>query len=223
MSRSYLQHPLLKNPVKWLRGVPKRHECDLQLQGYYDTKSLDSNPFAASLQDTRFDVSKIRFPIGNTVQIVVNKIHDLTTYRLTPVLEKPRYGQNPASYVINNKYYIDFLARKRFMPIPLKYRHRSSSMIGSIKSSSDFSSEIQTLYKEKIIQLIDQLPASETRTISKNSKILLKPGEVGHIDWSPNSIRAIQTPLVHEEVSICSNEDQYLVSLFLKLTAFMEV
>ncbi|OBA23962.1 hypothetical protein METBIDRAFT_36893 [Metschnikowia bicuspidata var. bicuspidata NRRL YB-4993] len=223
MSRTYLQHPFFKNPVKWLRGVKKRHSPQLCLDGFYDTTSLNVNPFAKSLLETRLDVSRTRFPLENMVQIIVSESEKHGAYELVPVLQKPTCGQNPASYVINNKSYIKFLSRKRFAPIPLKYKHKSSSVIGAIKPPQDLATDIDSLYRSKIKKMIDELPEN----ISVSSKdpereILIRPAASDCIIWD-DSLPVIYSSLAAKEIVLAYAEQHEVISLLLKLVASQRI
>lgn len=223
MLSSYLRHPLLRNPLKWLRGVSKRHTTDLYLDNFYDTRNLGKNPFLVSLLDTRLDMSRTRFPIGNMVQTVVAGSPKTKSYEVIPVLEKPHKGQNPGVYVINNKEYINFLSRKRFSPIPLKYKHKSSSIIGAIKTPQDFSAEIEELYKNGIVQLLKELPKSDIEGNKDCEVVCLKPGNLESIVWEPNSSPIIYSSLVQKETILSYTEHSDLILLFLKFSAFVKV
>lgn len=142
-------HPLIRNPVRWLKGVTKRHSESLYRNDFYDSSSIDANPFAQLLQSTRKDVSGYRFPIGNMIQVVVKKKED-NRYELAPVIEKPTKGQSPASYLINNKAYLQLLNHKQVRPVPLKYRQRSTAILSQLSLSDEFVDRVDEMYREEV-------------------------------------------------------------------------
>lgn len=150
-----MKHPLLRNPAKWLNGVEKGHSTHLYLNRFYDAQLLAANPFANALVSTRKDVSNARFPLGTMTQIVVQKTGE-QEYQLVPVIEKPKAGLNPASYVIANARYIDFVSKRHFKPIPLKYRHRSPAMANTIGVVDDFVGKVQSMLLGRVQTLWDE-------------------------------------------------------------------
>ncbi|EEQ36707.1 hypothetical protein CLUG_00830 [Clavispora lusitaniae ATCC 42720] len=210
-----MKHPLLRNPAKWLRGVEKGHSAKLYKESYYDSQLLKANPFANALVSTRKDVSNFRFPLGSMVQVIVKKEHE--AYNLVPVLEKPKVGQNPASYVIESEAYIDFLSKRHFKPIPLKYRHRSSSMADSIQVPKDFLQRAESIYLNRIEALLPQLKRS-----GDNNGIVLKPSPA-HIkgQWE-NSTYVIYAPFCTEEQFIPYKGNSELCFLLTRYIRFKD-
>lgn len=155
-----MRHALLRNPVKWLTRTRKRHAAELYDKNAYDTEKLANNPFAAALSDTRLDARGKRFPLGNMVQMVVEK--DEGRYLLKPVLKKPELGHNPASYILNRGPYIKLSMGQRASLVPMK--QRAAKMIGLIQIP-DLPSLVSDLYKINLIPEgspdIVLVPASE--------------------------------------------------------------
>lgn len=156
---NFWPHPLLRNPTKWLRGVNKRHSDKLYSEKFYNVAKLKENPFAQLLLHTRKDISGYRFPTGNMVQIIVRKDGEgnigqseskPASNSLVPVLEKPKSGQNPASYLINNKAYIELLRQRNVRPVPLKHRQRNSHLILQLTLREEFTEEVEKLYDNEI-------------------------------------------------------------------------
>lgn len=172
-----MKHPLLRNPAKWLRGVEKGHSSSLYQETFYDPQLLAANPFARALVSTRKDVSGTRFPLGNMTQVVVQKEGDLD-YILVPVLEKPTKGQNPASYVVTNQAYLEFVSQRHFKPIPLKYRHRSPAIANSIKVAENFVQRVDSMLLERIQNLLEdqhRQPGHSQPGRSDRSGIMVSP------------------------------------------------
>lgn len=212
---SYLRHPLLKNPVKWLRGVKKRHNAELAVETPL-TQRLQSDPFAASLTSTRRDVSYNLFPIGNMIQVIVGDKNEKGHYPLQPVIEKPSKGQHPASYVINYKKYLEILEMRRFLPTPMKYRMRGS-IEHAIKKPENFIGEVEELYRGRITELL----SSRSGAAENNRELgfLLTPGErKASVSWSELG-PVIATDLVAEETFVAFEESE-LAMLLWKLVAF---
>lgn len=120
---------------------------------------LKENPFTRLLLHTRKDISGYRFPTGNMVQIIVKKNSEdeaglsklqAASFSLVPVLEKPKFGQNPASYLINNKTYIELLRQRNVRPVPLKHRQRNSNLILQLTLKEEFTKDIEDLYENEI-------------------------------------------------------------------------
>lgn len=211
MSKRYLDHPLLRNPAKWLRGAKKRHSEGCYINGYYDVKTLQANPFARASAATRQDVSHKRFPIGNMIQMVVKKQEE--KYSIVPVLEKPKKGLNPASYVLNNELYIQFLKLKHFKPIPLKYRHRSLSIPVSI--SDRFVDEVAELYTEQIRLL---LPEARDVNSTDVDGIYVVPSLDTSVLWRGKApVFPLHTELLNEEIFLPFESNEKLCSAIIAL------
>lgn len=195
---SRLLHPLIRNPVKWLKGVTKRHSQEFYREDFYDSSSLSSNPFAQILQSTRKDVSGYRFPLGNMIQVVVEK-NSSKKYELVPVLEKPEKGQHPASYLINDKAYLQLLSQKQIRPVPLKYRQRSTAILGQLSMSDQFAEKVDEMYQEEIEKYFQH-----ENQIDKTQTITLRPETDAIIGWDKNT-PVVQSDAVTKDTSVSYN------------------
>lgn len=211
---SYKLLPVLKNPVKWLKGVKVRHSEKLPILENYDVKDLESNPYAQILSDFRFDVSRKSFPIGDMVQIIVDKKND--EYWLKPVLAKPTKGQNPARYVLNSEDYIEFLSLKQFLPMPFKYMVKSPSLASRTKILPRFTEEVKQMYVDKIKKLLENVISEEQR---KFQGILLLPGDTTTLDWQEDQL-IMTTGLVKANTYIGFNKNKELARLLILLANF---
>lgn len=106
------------------------------------------------------------------VQMVVTKREG--KYEITPVLQKPLLGQNPATYVLGNEKYISFLSRKRFRPLPTKYRHRSLAMASRIEVP-DLAPAIDSMYRDA---LEEELKREIAEDLDRADMIRIAPGEI---------------------------------------------
>lgn len=188
-----LEHPLLANPVKWLRHVTKRHSVCNVIHNHYNLSALKNSPYAQFLSDTRKDPSGFRFPIGSMVQLVVTKRDE--KYEIAPVLQKPLLGQNPATYVLGNEKYINFLSSKRFRPLPMKYRQRSLAIAGRIQVP-DLASAIDSVYREA---LEVELKREITEDLDPTDTIRVAHGEIeastDEVVFLPFATKEIVVPL----------------------------
>lgn len=215
---SRLLHPLIRNPVKWLKGVTKRHSQKFYQEDFYDSSSLSSNPFAQILQSTRKDVSGYRFPLGNMIQVVVEKNRSNKKYELVPVLEKPEKGQNPASYLINDKAYLQLLSQKQIRPVPLKYRQRSTAILGQLSMSDQFVEKVDEMYQEEIEKYfqhenqIDHSILPHENQIDKTPSITLRPETDAIIGWDKNT-PVVLSDAVTKDTSVPYNLKITLLSI----------
>lgn len=193
-------HPLLRNPLKWLNKVTKRHSENLYTEKFYDTKSIIANPFAQQLKGTRRDVSTRNFPIGNMVQLVVKKHTEKDLYVISPVLEKPKKGQNPAAFTINSEMYLNLLKEKQKKLIPMKYMQRSSLILGKVKMLPNFVEYFDDLYRLEIAKSL-----SERTQATDGPGLLLRPAKEaagGNLITWDNSVPVIKTDSVEEDTFI---------------------
>lgn len=223
MSR-HLQHPLLRNPAKWLRGITKRHSESLYVTDRYDSSSLNANPFALLLQQTRKDVSGYRFPLGNMVQVIVKrKSKEVGAYELVPVLEKPAIGQHPASYVINNRTYVDLLKARGVRPIPLKHKQRNASLMSQLQLLDSFADDIERLYEKDIEKGLDDISNGLESEIGP--AMILQPCD-GHnsqsfIGWKLNT-PVLRTSSVGQEILVPYKTNEKLCAAAVKSARFKQ-
>lgn len=131
---------LLKKPLKHLK-VRKAHAPELYVEAY-DTEALVASPFVQGLMSTKMDVFRQKYPIGCMVQMVV------ANHELVPVLEKPQ-GQNPASYILNRRKYLNAVSAK-LQPLPLKYRYHSPTSMGIVRCEQGLGERVATMYNDYI-------------------------------------------------------------------------
>lgn len=215
-------HPVLRNPLKYLKRTPKAHAPDLYIKGSYDSQSLSTNPFAAMLLDTRMDVSRTRFPLGSSIQTIVEKSGE--SHQLKPVLVKPTQGQNPASYVANSGPYIRFLEKKFFFPLPMKYRLRGlASFVARIKCPPDFGGLVRELYTQEIGRL---LPLAVTTPITKvkplDQGLVLRKDSDG-MRWVDGRLVVTSTLAPEDEVFLPFGPNRDLTLMLIKLAEFSAV
>ncbi|CUM67281.1 uncharacterized protein PRCAT00004974001 [Priceomyces carsonii] len=150
------KHPVLINPSKYLRGT-KRHASELYREDYYDTESLNCNPFANALIGTRSDGQRIRFPRGEMIRLIVDRIND--ELYLVPLIEDPQKDTAliPSHYILNNERYIEFTEAikqwKRYIPQKYKFRN-SETILNQIKLLPDFRNSILKAYENKVKTLL---------------------------------------------------------------------
>lgn len=208
---AYLRHPLLQNPAKHLRGVKKRHAPQLALTEYYDTASLESDPFAAALTATRKEWSvPTRFPLGNMVQVVVDRQSSPKALSLVPVLAKPTEGQNPASYVLNSRKQLEFAQKKHFYPLPQKYW---AHYRGARVPPDDFVGQIERLYREEFGHLIKNV------SLAEGPGITLVPGDKETLTWD-NGEPVFASGMVTERTFVPYEKNEKLTSIIWKLASF---
>lgn len=174
MTKACFKHPLLSNPVKWLRN-DKYHSPEFYTRSYYDTNSINSNPFAQALRETRMDGSRVRYPEGQMVQIVVDSYQDSSSidkvessenknYFLMPLINKPEQNSvlYPSHYILKNQHYIDYIVKTNQWRkyVPQKFRFKNDKVLGAkVNILPDIAKTIPRIYKQNILKLM-----SETRT-----------------------------------------------------------
>lgn len=219
MNYRYKLLPALKDPIKFLKNVPAKHASELYLSNYYSPKDLAANPFAHELKSTRSDVSRIRFPIGNMIQVIVE--NEEGSLWLNPVLQKPVEGQNPAKYVINSKRYLEFQLRRNFKPIPLQYLARSPMLVPKIDVQPDFIRKAEKMYTERIKALL--LSTATNGSNDRNEMgLLLRPGTSTRMKWR-DGVLEITTELIEKEAFAAYRTNPELVHIFVLLANFNNV
>lgn len=218
-----MKHPLLRNPAKWLVGVEKGYSAQLYLSKFYNPQILAANPFALALTSTRKDVSNARFPLGNMTQIVVQK-KGPSDYQLVPVLEKPTQGQNPASYVLANADYIEFVSKRHFKPVPLKYRHRSPAIANSITVVEDFVGEVDRMLLERIQAFLGKLEENDVLDpgIVLQLGIHLEPSPSTR-GWWDNGVYCISGPFCRKRITVPYIGHEQLCSVLTKYVRFKNI
>lgn len=188
MTKACFNHPLLSNPVKWLRNN-KYHSPEFYTKSYYETNSINSNPFAQALKETRMDGSRIRYPKGQMVQIVVDSYQESSSigtvessedknYFLMPLINKPEQNSAlfPSHYILKNQHYIDYIVKtnqwRRY--VPQKFRFRNDKVLGAkVNVPPDITKTIPYIYERNILKLMP-----ETRTTAYNKDQVQENGFV---------------------------------------------
>lgn len=122
------------------------------------------------------------------VQFVVEKNHAKDGYSVNPVLEKPKSGQNPGVFLINSEKYLGLLQEKQIVTMPLKFRQRSSLVIGKTKMLDNYVGHIDEIYTEEIESSLSQKVESQSIL-----GLLLRPGS----EDSTKLLWQGKTPVVH--------------------------
>lgn len=176
MTKACFKHPLLSNPVKWLRNN-KYHSSEFYTKSYYDTISINSNPFAQALTETRMDGSRIRYPKGQMVQIVVDGYQESSSidtaessedknYFLMPLINKPEQNSVlfPSHYILKNQHYIDYIVKtnqwRRY--VPQKFRFKNDKVLGAkVNILPDITKTIPHIYEQNILKLMLETTTTE--------------------------------------------------------------
>lgn len=208
---TYQKHRILRNPLKWLERVRKRHSESLYCHDRYDPNDLINNPFALALTQTKQDVQLKRFPVGNMVQMIVTK--NGVNYDIVPVLEKPTLGHNPANYIINKSIYIDLALNLRSNFLPLKHRMRDKAMYSLASPVPNFLQEITRLYKGAIENSLHSAstPANHhLQVIPQSAKPSSESLWVSFVDnkvqiYCDDVTESVQVPLNQDSRSVAYN------------------
>lgn len=124
---SILKHPVLQHPERYIKGK-KYHSSELYQRGFYD--SLDSNIIAQGFTCTKSNGLKYRFPVGNMVRLIVNKVNDESYLMPYFPTKESKIGLYPSSYILNDERFIDFIIKskqyKRFIPQKFRFKNESS-------------------------------------------------------------------------------------------------
>lgn len=177
MANASIKHPLLSNPVKWLKHN-KYHSADFYETSFYNTKSISSNPFAQILSETRMDGTRIRFPKGQMLQLVVDSYPEPVlslapskdkNYFLTPLINKPEPNSVlfPSHYILKSHTYINYIIKsnqwRRF--IPQKFKFKNDKVLGSrVNVLPNIETIIPAIYEENITRLLPESNAKEMTT-----------------------------------------------------------
>lgn len=143
---------------------------------------------------------------------------DKERYLIRPVLHKPSDGQNPASYIIDNKSYINFLMSGRFRPVPMKYHHRSLGVALQISISKTFADDVELLLRTSFTT---SLTRYEPKDISEGNGILLKPSPSFKWVWS-RQMPVIYTDLVENDTFLDYAKDTEMCSIIVKLVWYLQ-
>lgn len=191
MSGPSIRHPLLQNPLKWLR-TQKHHVSELyQPQNF---PSIENNPFARALSATKMDGQKLRFPLGNSIRLVLQSTPEglspelgsfQKTYTLVPATGKPLHKSLlPAAYVLKNKHYVDHILDKKSKfwrrYVPSKFRFNNDGAL-ALKPEviADILSVILEQYRARITSAVGSAVMEEA---SEKKGMFLSP-EGSPIAW----------------------------------------
>lgn len=171
MTKVCIKHPLLSNPIKWLKNN-KYHSSEFYLTSYYDANSINSNPFAQALTETKMDGSRIRYPKGHMVQLVVDENSELTSiesaqssesknYFLMPLINKTEQNSAlyPSHYILKNQHYIDYIVKTNQWRkyVPQKFRFKNDKSLGNkVNILPDIAKIIPHIYEQNIIKLMSE-------------------------------------------------------------------
>lgn len=189
MPKVCTKHPLLSNPIKWLKNN-KYHSDEFYSTSYYDTDSINSNPFAQALTDTKMDGSRIRYPKGQMVQLVVDEYSEVTSidaarlseskkYFLVPLINKPEQNSvlYPSHYILKNQHYIDYIVKTNQWRkyVPQKFRFKNDKALGAkVNILPDIAKIIPHVYEQNIIRLMSETRNLEPyKGLSKESGLVL--------------------------------------------------
>lgn len=191
MVKSYLKHPLLSNPSKWLT-TPRSHINSLYQSEFYDTAALNNNPFALALQETGHEKLKLEFPTGNLVRIVVEPPPELQVVaQIKPILEsirddrltnslKPGFVETPPTYghLLKNYHYVQYLVKNKLwnvnLPEELRFRN-SNKHLAKCHILPTFMDEINNILVSKITELLSAITESNSSPNSPYLKLILDP------------------------------------------------
>lgn len=158
-----IRHPLLQNPLKWLR-TQRHHTSELYQAEKFP--SIENNPFARGLSATKMDGQKLRFPLGNSVRLVLKSTPETLspetpslhkTYTLIPSTGKQQNGTLlPAAYVLKNKRYVDHLLdqKSKFWQryVPSKFRFNNDKALAQKPQiCADVLGAIFAQYRSRIV------------------------------------------------------------------------
>lgn len=163
MPKACFKHPLLTNPVKWLKGN-KYHSPEFYQTSYYDTDTINSNPFALVLTETRMDGSRTRFPKGQMVQLVVDTTPQKTSsnnkdYFLLPLINKGIANSSlyPSHYILKNQQYIDYVVKTQQWRkyVPQKFRFKNDKFLGGkVNLLPNIVKIVPRIYEQNVINVL---------------------------------------------------------------------
>lgn len=165
--KRYLEQPVLNNPVRWL-GLNNFHSSELKLRDYYDVGSLENNPLATFLIDTKMDGTKKRFPKGQMIRLILDSNPGISpalnstqkNHYLVPCLEESRIPRvlSPSHYILNNKKYIEYIVKtkqwKRFVPLKFTFKN-GNTFESKIELLPNFEEIIESTLKSNVKHLLN--------------------------------------------------------------------
>lgn len=148
------------------------------------------------------------------IQVVVQK-DDNGKYELAPVLEKPEKGQNPASYLINSKEYLQLLNQKHVRPVPLKYRQHSTAILGQLSMSESFVEKVDEMYRngiEKADELSRDGIKEQDGPVDNSQGITLRPNTNEIIEWDKDT-PIVQSDAVTNDTTVPYSLEASIISI----------
>ncbi|CAH2355469.1 hypothetical protein CLIB1423_27S00254 [[Candida] railenensis] len=160
MSKGYLNHPLIRNPLKWL-AKRKYITPEEYATSFYNTDSIRYNPQAQLLSSgtamntgTRDIYSK-----GSMVRLTMdNDGNSNDNYYLVPAINSPYDPHTlfPRSYILNNWLFVSLIANVRDTwkkYVPLKFRTKNNPSINAhTKILPDIEDVIPKIYLRNIVE-----------------------------------------------------------------------
>ncbi|KAI5960624.1 uncharacterized protein KGF55_004517 [Candida pseudojiufengensis] len=150
LSKTILKNPLLTNPNKWLKNVPKKHSSNLLQNHCYNRDDLDTNPFVQSLIKTDSNSIDTVLPEGNGIRLsVTTGEDDKHEEKFNPHLFT---CNGPSRLISNNEKYIQSL--NTTPKLANAYRPFQAERINLSKgkniSIENLHQDIDKLYKDTI-------------------------------------------------------------------------
>lgn len=212
--KHHLEHPVLVNPVKWLK-IDKYHASNLYQPNHYEA-TMTSNPFARILSRTNKDSTSFRFPSGNLIKMIPKESNDQKIY-LSPIINDVNPEEITApSYIINNKKFIKYVddMNQWMRYLPLKYKNANEN---SIISRTQVIPNISQVYTELLLRDINMgLQAVDTDT--ENSKYGLQLTNSGPLIEVKDWIVFINLPQIKDEVYVSfTKKNTHLCLCIIKL------
>ncbi|KAI3403742.1 hypothetical protein KGF56_003467 [Candida oxycetoniae] len=167
------QSPLLKNPSRWLFGIPRKHSHKFIETQNYDRRALDTNAFAQALTQTYANSRTTVLPLGCGINLTVDKSDDGCI--LSPIVGRD-VGDVPHRLIVNNKQLIEYLKDKpkltyHFKPLRMETLGLSLQMKSQL--APDITDMIENSYKEKIDSLFKEVSEKLPEIPTGNDGILL--------------------------------------------------
>lgn len=160
MSKGYLNHPLIRNPLKWL-AKRKYIAPENYTTSFYNTESIRYNPHAQLLSSGTAMNTGTRdiFPKGAMVRLTMdNDGKKNSSHYLVPAINPPYDPHTlfPRSYILNNWLFVSLTANVRETwkkYVPLKFRTKNNPSINAhTKLLPDIEDVIPKVYFRNIME-----------------------------------------------------------------------
>lgn len=174
--KRYLEHPIVKAPVIWLKGGQTYQAPELYKKNGYQ-EGLESNPFAQSLVRTHKDSASFRFPNGSLIRLnVTNDPNKENSYLLGPDNEDLDFKKiSAASYVLGNKNYIEIIESKGWWMryLSLKYRNKSDNkVVRMTRIVSDFGDKYRQDLESRINQALTKVELGQPDSFKEGINLM---------------------------------------------------